>query len=82
MNIGDFLSALFAIFSNQDLLFQIVLLIFIGFYSIFALIVTVQIRILNNVVTQIMVAPIFRALSYIHVLFAITLVLITALLLF
>lgn len=82
MNIVDLAQALVEVLTDQNTLAQIVLLIVVGMYSIFALVVAVQIRILNNVVTQATFAPVFKMLAYIHAGLALMLFAVTTLLLF
>lgn len=70
MEIVDFI---FALFSNQDFLFKIALLILIALYGLFALIIYVQIISLNNILNQINFSPIFKALGFIHFALALAL---------
>ncbi|KKQ93452.1 MAG: hypothetical protein A3C27_01270 [Candidatus Levybacteria bacterium RIFCSPHIGHO2_02_FULL_39_36] len=70
---------LIQLFSNQDLLFRIILIILISFYILFALILAMQIRNLNRIVNQITFSPIFKLLSFIHLGAAIALLIFTVL---
>ena len=54
------------IFSNQDMLLKIALMILISIYGLFALILTVQIRNLNRIINQITFSPIFTVLAGAH----------------
>ncbi len=63
MEIIDLIEALF---QNQDFLFKIGLIIMTAFYSLFALIVTIQIFSLNNILTIISFSPIFKAIALLH----------------
>lgn len=53
-------------FSDQNLLFKIGLVILIALYSLFALIVAIQIRNLNKIVNQINFSPIFTLAAFLH----------------
>ncbi len=64
---------LFALLSNQDILFKFGLVILILLYIIFAILVYVQINSLNKVVNQVSFSPIFKFLGLTHLLAAIAL---------
>jgi hypothetical protein len=59
--------------SNQDFLAKIILVIILALYSLFALVLTNQVRVLSRTVNQIHFAPIFQALAYIHTTIAVLL---------
>lgn len=54
------------IFSNQDSLFRIILIILIALYGLFALILFIQIRNLNRIVNQVTFSPVFIVLAFVH----------------
>lgn len=54
------------IFSNQDSLFKIILVVLIALYGFFALILAIQIRNLNRIIDQITFSPIFILFSTVH----------------
>mgnify|MGYP001560197416 CR=1 FL=1 len=56
------------IFSNQDALFRITLIILIAIYGLFALILFIQVRNLNRIVNQITFSSVFIVLALIHLL--------------
>ncbi|OGH15962.1 MAG: hypothetical protein A3C30_03945 [Candidatus Levybacteria bacterium RIFCSPHIGHO2_02_FULL_40_18] len=56
------------IFSNQDALFRIILIILISIYGLFALILFLQIRNLNRIINQITFSPIFIVFTLVHLL--------------
>lgn len=61
------LDVLVNFFSDQDLLVKIGLVVLIVLYSLFALIVAIQIRNLNKIIDQIDFSPFFNFLSLVHV---------------
>ena len=63
------------IFSNQDVLFKIALMILISIYGLFALILTIQIRNLNRIINQITFSPIFTVLAGAHLVATLALLL-------
>jgi hypothetical protein len=56
------------IFSNQDALFRIILVVLIVLYGLFALILFIQIRNLNHILNQTAFSPIFILIALIHLL--------------
>jgi len=64
----DVINFFLNIFSNQDTLFRIILIILIAIYGLFALILFIQIRNLNRIVNQIAFSPVFIVLALIHLL--------------
>ena len=55
-----------SLFSNQDPLFKVALIILIAIYSLFALIVYIQLVSLNKILNQVSFSPIFKILALIH----------------
>lgn len=68
-----------ALFTNQDFLAKIGLLILTALYSLFALIVYVQIVNLNRILTQISFAPIFKIIAFAHFAASLALLIFTVL---
>lgn len=62
----DIINFLLNIFSNQDVLFRIILIILIAIYGFFALILFIQIRNLNLIINQITFSAIFILLTAGH----------------
>ncbi len=54
------------IFSNQDALFKIILVVLIALYGFFALILSIQIRNLNRIIDQVTFSKVFIMLSTAH----------------
>lgn len=61
------LDVLVNFFSDQNLLLKIGLVVLTVLYSLFALIVAIQIRNLNKIIDQIDFSPFFNFLSLVHV---------------
>ncbi len=68
---------LFGIFNflSQDLFISVVLLILLIMYGFYALVLSIQIKTYNNILTQIGFAPIFTFIGYLNVVVAIGLIL-------
>ena len=60
------IDVLISFFSDQNLLFKIGLVVLIAIYSLFALIVAVQIRNLNRIINQINFSPLFTLAAFLH----------------
>lgn len=73
MSITDIIQLIQTLFSNQDLIVKIILIVLLSLYVLFAIIVSRQIFVLNEIVNQISFSPIFKILSVIHVIIAILL---------
>jgi hypothetical protein len=71
----ELIQFLIDIFSNQDAIFKVILLILIGIYGLFALILAIQIRNLNRIINQIRFSPIFTILASGHLVAALALLL-------
>ncbi|HVT01196.1 MAG TPA: DUF5657 family protein [Patescibacteria group bacterium] len=67
------INSILAIFSDQNGLAKFALIVLIGFYSLFALIILIQIRNLNRIVNQIKFSPIFTFIAFNHLLAALAL---------
>lgn len=74
MDINEFLQIINNIFLRQDTLFKIVLLIFLGVYGLYAIILYNQIRSLNNVVTQIGISAVLNFLALLHLILVFALI--------
>lgn len=68
-----FFQSLILSLSNQDFVAKIILVIVLALYSLFALVLTNQVRVLSRTVNQIHFSPIFQALAYIHTTIAVLL---------
>lgn len=68
----QFFQTTILLFTNQDLLAKIILILLLSVYGLFTLILTNQVRILSKVVDQIHFSPIFLMLAYAHSLLSIT----------
>lgn len=67
------------LFSDQNTIARIALVILIAFYGLFALIVAIQINNLNRVINQIGFAAIFNLLAFLHLSGALALLVFTVL---
>lgn len=62
-------------FLSQDLFISVVLLILLIMYGFYALVLSIQIKTYNNILTQAGFAPIFIFVGYLNVVVAIGLIL-------
>lgn len=67
-------SNIFSFFS-QDLFLSVVLLVLLVVYGFYALVLSIQIKTYNNIVTQAGFAPFFTFIGYLNVAIAIFLIL-------
>lgn len=58
------------ILANQDILVKIALVLLLSVYLLFALVLTRQIFLLNDIINQITFAPIFKFLAILHLTLA------------
>ena len=70
----EFIEIVERLFSDQDFLFKIFLIVVTSLYGLFALILWVQIRSLNKIIDQIDFSPVFNALGFLHLLGALALI--------
>lgn len=70
MELSDLLN-----FFTQDLFISVVLLVLLIIYGFYALVLSIQIKTYNNIVTQVGFATIFTLIGYLNVAFAIGLIL-------
>lgn len=75
----DFLSLTTSLFSSQDLIFRLALIVLVALYGLFALIVAIQISNLNKVVNQIGFSGILNFAAVTHFFAAIALLIISVL---
>lgn len=68
---------LLAIIPNQTFFLKIILILLLSLYGLFALIVAMQIKNLNNIVNQIKFSQTFILLSFLHSLGALALLIAT-----
>jgi len=61
---------------NQDLFISVVLLVLLIVYGFYALVLSIQIKTYNNILTQAGFAPLFTLVGYLNVAAAIILILI------
>ncbi len=64
----DIIEFFINIFSNQDAILKIALIILIALYGLFALILGLQIRNLNKIINQVRFSPIFTILASAHLI--------------
>lgn len=75
----DFLSLTTSLFTSQDLIFRLALIVLVALYGLFALIVAIQISNLNKVVNQIGFSSILNFAAVAHFFAAIALLIISVL---
>ena len=78
MNLLDFLEKIAELLTNSEFLINLVLLTFSALYSVFALVLVLQIRRLNQTINQKTFSPIFLFLTFIHALAAILITILIA----
>lgn len=66
MNISDIYQTIVTILSDQDLISKFILIILISLYTLFAIVIMVQIRVLNRIINQIHFSEIFKFLALLH----------------
>lgn len=74
MELIDFL---IQFFTDQNLLFKLILGILSSLYLLFAVIILIQVRNLNRIVNQISFSPIFSFLAWLHMLATLAILLAT-----
>lgn len=74
MNLVDVLENIFQFVTDFDFLANLLLLTFVALYSVFALVLALQIRRLNQTVTQKTFSPIFQIITVVHAIIAILLI--------
>lgn len=77
MTFPDYLQLFQSIFGNQSFIIKGVLIILLFLYSIFSLIVMLQIQRLNEIVNQLSFSPLFKFLAVMHSLAAVILLILT-----
>lgn len=75
----DFLELTSSLFTSQDLIFRLALIVLIALYGLFALIIAIQINNLNKVVNQIGFSSILNLAAVLHFFAAIALLIISVL---
>lgn len=73
--LNNSMNTIFDIIANQNLLAKFFLIISLSMFSIFAIIVSRQVVVMNNMINEVSFSPIFKMLAYINIILSIILLL-------
>lgn len=73
MTLENIIQSIINIASNQDSIVKILLVLFLSFYILFALIVMVQIKRFTTIIDQVSFSPVIKMLSSTHLIVSVVL---------
>lgn len=75
MSLLDFINSLITFLSTPTSIFKLFFIVLLAVYSIYAVSLLLQVRVLNKVINLISFSPIFTSLAFLHLLLTLTLLL-------